>query len=661
MCWPYAWATSRTNQTLTSRSLSRRGLLLILAALSAAVSFGVSAAWAAKPVEQGLYQQRAAYKAALVDLSAGRTTAFRKTKSRLADYPLYPYLEYRELRARLSSASTDEVLDFLETHGDLPVAQIMFRSWLKRLGQRREWKDFLEHYVPSTDAALLCYNLRALYGTGRRDEAFAGVAELWTVAKSQPKACDPLFEVWIANGKLTASVVWKRLQLALEKNQRQLARYLQRFFEGPYKPWAQSLYNVHVTPTAITRTSRYATDNELSRQVIAHGLDRLAGRDSAAADKAWQSYRESHDFSADERASVDQMIMIALANDGVFPATRPSGISGGLAVGMAQAAVAQRNWSEAYYWIEQLPVDQLESNRWQYWFARSLATTHLGSERARLAYRALAEERDYYGFLAAERIGSEARLNRSVHSLNPVQINQLRRVPGVNRAAELYAVGDLLNARREWNSLIPELDPEDQSHAGYLAMQMGWTRQGIRIANAAKLHDHLDLRFPLVYQEVFQRISTITTVPHSFLIAIARQESAFDPRARSSANARGLMQMLPSTATLAARRSRLPAPSTADLYNPAINVEISGHHLANLMNRYGDRRPLVAAAYNAGEHRVDRWIKDRSGTPIDVWIETIPFRETRNYVKNVLAFAQVYGHLLGSPVPMLRVHEATVP
>lgn len=582
MCWRYGWATTRTNPTLTSRSLSRRRLLPILAVLSVVVALGASAVRAANSVEQGLYQQRAAYKTALIDLSAGRTSAFRRGKARLADYALYPYLEYHELRRRLSSASTDEMLDFRASHGDLPVAQIMFRSWLKRLGQRRDWQGFLEHYEPSTDATLRCYHLRALYGTGSRDEAFDGVAELWTVAKSQPKSCDPLFEVWIDSGKLTASVVWQRLQLALKKNQRQLARYLQRFFEGPYKPWAQSLYNVHVTPTTITRTSRYATDNELSRQVIAHGLERLAGKDPAAADKAWQSYRNSHDFSADERASVDEMIMIAQADDGVFPTTRPAPISAGLAVGMAQAAVAQRNWSEAYYWIEQLPADQLESNRWQYWFARSLATTHLGSERARLAYRALAEERDYYGFLAAERIGSEARLNRSVHSLNAVHVNQLRRVPGVNRAAELYAVGDLLNARREWNKLIPELDPEDQSHAGYLALQMGWTRQGIRIANAAKLHDHLDLRFPLAYQEVFQRISAVTTVPHSFLIAIARQESAFDPRARSSANARGLMQLLPSTATLAARRSKLPAPSTSDLYNPAVNVEISGHHLANL-------------------------------------------------------------------------------
>jgi soluble lytic murein transglycosylase len=278
-----------------------------------------------------------------------------------------------------------------------------------------------------------------------------------------------------------------------------------------------------------------------------------------------------------------------------------------------------------------------------------------------LTYRALAEERDYYGFLAAERIGSDAQLNRSEHILDPVQVNQLRRVPAVNRAVELYAVGDLINARREWNALIPKMDPRDQNHAGYLAQQMGWTSEGIRIANEARLFDNIDLRFPLVYQEVFQRISAITTVPHSFMIAIARQESAFDPQARSSANARGLMQLLPSTATAVAKRSGLPAPSAEDLYNPVANVEISGHHLARLMTRYGDRRPLVAAAYNAGQHRVDGWIKDASGTPIDVWIETIPFRETRNYVKNVLAFEQVYSQLLGSPTPMLAAHEATVP
>jgi soluble lytic murein transglycosylase len=617
-------------------------------------------AFAAAATESSLYQQRKAYKSALDHLTAGRTASFRKAKSRLADYALHPYLEYHELQSRLSTAKADDVLEFRASHPDLPVAQIVYWRWLKRLGQRRDWRQFLDYYETTTDTELRCYRMRALYGSGRREEAFSEVAELWTVAKSQPKACDPLFEAWIDGGNLTESIVWKRLELTLAANQRQLSRYLQRFFKSGYKPWAQSLYNVHVNPTLIARTSRYS-DNNLSRRVIDHGLRRLASKDPLAADQAWQSYRKSHDFSDAERLALDDAILIAKADHGLFLAERPAEIGDALALGMAKAAVAQSNWSEAYFWIEQLPDDDLLSNRWQYWFARALATTHLGSERARLAYRALAEERDYYGFLAAERIGSEAQLNHAVHTLNPVQVNQLRRIPGVNRAVELFAVGDLINARREWNRLIPEMDPGNQTHAAYLALQMGWTSQGIRIANAAKLHDHLDLRFPVVYQEVFQRISAITTVPHSFLIAIARQESAFDPRARSSANARGLMQLLPSTAGMVAKQSGLPSPSTTDLYNPAVNVEISGHHLAALMARYGDRRPLVAAAYNAGQHRVDRWIKGASGTPTDVWIETIPFHETRNYVKNVLAFAQVYGQLLDSPIPMLHVHEATLP
>ncbi len=105
----------------------------------------------------------------------------------------------------------------------------------------------------------------------------------------------------------------------------------------------------------------------------------------------------------------------------------------------------------------------------------------------------------------------------------------------------------------------------------------------------------------------------------------------------------------------------LSAPKTSDLYDPALNIEISGHHLAALMNRYDQRRPLVAAAYNAGEKRVDRWLKNVHSQWMDVWIESIPFRETRNYVKNVLAFAQVYGHRQGSPRPMLEAHETRLP
>ncbi len=608
-----------------------------------------------------LYEQRAAYKKALDHLTAGRMNAFEETRERLEDYPLHPYLEYYELQSRLSSADAETVMAFRQQHADLPVADIVYHRWLKRLGQQRRWQTFLNHYEPSSDAELKCYHLRALYGTGNQKAALNQVGELWLVANSQPKACDPLFEIWIDRGNLTESMVWQRLGLALDANSRTLARYLQRFFESPnVKPWAQSYYNVHVSPSALSQTSRFSTDTRYSREVIAHGLVRLARRDPEAATKAWLSYQDSHDFTSDDAFSIESALLIGQAREGNFPPHAP--LPDGMPLeDLALAALVQQSWADLSYWLEQLPVELREDRRWQYWLARSLNETTMRSERARLTYTALAESRDYYGFLAAEQLGQPIRLNDQPVPASAVEINQLKNVPGVRRATELLAVGDRVNARREWYRLLPVLSEREKAIAAKLATQIGWTSQAIRTANAAALRDALDLRFPEPYTDDFQRVSHVTTVPDDFLLAVARQESLFDPRARSTANARGLMQLIHPTAERVARRVGITEPSTSDLYDPALNIELAGHHLASLLVRYDGRRPLAAAAYNAGEHRVDRWIKDVSGQWMDVWIEGIPFRETRNYVKNVMAFTQVYGQRRGSPRPMLEAHETRVP
>ena len=132
------------------------------------------------------------------------------------------------------------------------------------------------------------------------------------------------------------------------------------------------------------------------------------------------------------------------------------------------------------------------------------------------------------------------------------------------------------------------------------------------------------------------------------------------PNARSSANARGLMQLLPTTAELVARRASMSKPSADDLYDPGTNIALGSYHLAWLVDRFDGQVPLAVAAYNAGEHRVDRWLKETDGLPMDQWIETIPFTETRNYVKNVLAFRHVYAHKLAVPTPMLSNTEQVV-
>ena len=634
----------------TTRGIGR---LLLGFALSLAAAGAV-----AEPVS--LYQQRQAYRDALDALTTGRQGEFERARASLSDYVLAPYLDYYAVRTRLATVSDAEMQAFRQAHADLPAADVLHYRWLRHLGSRREWQRLLDNFRPTSDAELNCYRLRALLAAGRREEALAGVPELWTVGRSQPKACDPLFETWIDAGELTEGRVWERLQLALEHGERRLARYLLRFFDGPLGGWAEALYAVHLDPARVARPGASPDDGRYARVIIAHGLKRLAPRDPAAALAAWQRLQDSHAFPDDEAREIGEALVLAAARSGEFPRPRPASFSPGFAEGMAEAALEAENWPELLHWVEQLPADSRQSLRWQYWLARALGRTHLGSERARLTYESLARERNYYGFLAAENLGRPIRLNGAAGGRDPAVLARLNAHPALRRALELYAVGDLINARREWYALLPTLDAREHYQAALLARDAGWVAQSIHIANQGELRDSLDLRFPVAYADVFQRVAHVTTVPKPFLLAVARQESAFDPRARSPVNARGLMQLMPPTASDVASRIGIGTPSTTDLYDPGVNVELGGHHLADLLSRYGNRRPLAAAAYNAGQGRVDRWIRERQGQSMDVWIETIPFGETRNYVKNVLAFTQVYGQLLDQPVPMLDVHEAVV-
>ncbi len=612
-----------------------------------------------------LYEQRQLYRQAVDHVRTGRITAARRIQAELDGYPLAPYITYHEMRLRLNRLTPDRVNRFRHAHPDIPGAHRIYRQWLVKLAEGRKWQTFLDHYEPPASGAplateLKCLHLRALYNRGQQNAALQGVAPLWTAARSQPKVCDPIFKVWLTRG-LDQETAWRRLSLAIDANQRQLARYLQRFFTGNYKTWADAYYNVHVNPEAVRRTGRYRTDTALSRQVIAHGLRRLAPRDAEAARDAWASYRTTHTFSEAEQHALTASIDVELALDGLLDRAPASEDDASYAADFAEAYLERRNWALLSAWIERLPDAQRFEEKWQYWLARALTKTHESSNRARLAYEALAGNRSYYGFLAAARIGQAPQLNARHRPEDAIAFDKVRQLPAIARAIELFAVGDEVNARREWMAMLPRLTPVEQSVAVYLAMDLGQTVLAIRTANDTGQRDHLDVRFPIDHAPTFRQTSHATGIPLSVLAAFARQESIFDRFARSRADARGVMQMLQGTARFAARQAGLAQPTAAQLYDPAVNIPLGGHHIAWLLDRYDQVLPLAAAAYNAGESRVNRWMQGTRGWPMDVWIEAIPFSETRNYVKSVLAFNQVYSRMLDQPLPMLRDHEQFVP
>ncbi len=611
------------------------------------------------------FDDRKRYRDAVKALGSGQTATFKRLAKQLSAYKLAPYLDYHWANHRLSQnqLTTQDFLQFYQANQHIPATKILKRRWLTHLGKRRMWKTLRAHYEPTSNNELRCYYLRSLYGTGDKQAALELVADMWSQPRSQPKSCDPLFDVWLASEHFNDEVAWTRLHNALQARQTSLARYVSRLMTPQVKQAAEAYITVHTNPSRISRTSNYRTDTIRGRQIVVHGVSRLARDKPEAAVTAWQTYRQSNDFDTITVSRVEDTLALQLAEEtSRFPSvdSRAQYTSENVRIGLAQAALTQQNWSELVYWIEQLEEHERQKSMWQYWLARALTEVMGSNDRASLGWQSLAQQRHYYGFLAAQRLGIRGVLNHRKAAPTATEVNRLRRVAGVDRSIELFAVDDTINGRREWFAALTGMTQTQQLVAAQLSQNLGLVTLSINSANIADGTDYLGLRFPVAYEQQFREAATATGLPVAQLISLARQESAMDKSARSHANARGLMQLLPSTARLVARRAGLPAPSTRSLYQPSTNIKLGSYHLAWLFERYDQQSPLAIAAYNAGEHRVDRWIKEADGVPMDVWIESIPFRETRNYVKNVLAFRYVYAELLNTPQVTLAPHEQMI-
>jgi len=628
-----------------------------------------------------LGDKRQQYLAALRSLDSGQIEAFQAAKAALTDYPLYPYLDYQDHLLRLNHLTPAEVAAFRERWNDSPIADRLYDEWMEDLERRGAWDVFITHYEPAgASADRQCTYLRALDRSGEHDAAMAAVAPLWLVGTSQPKPCDALFATWIERGRVNNRLVWERLTLAIQARSWDLSRYLAGLLSVELRKQGELFYRVGREPTLVQDTARFTADDSATRDILRLGLRRLASTDPDAAAAAWSDYRKRLSFDPDDVRIIGQDITIGLAHRGIVDPNAdftpsPDGRHQLVEEALILAALTNKDWPNVVAFIMRLDETERAKQRWQYWLGRAqralaaassdtapsdTASSDAASSDAATVenpWIALADDRQYYGFLAAESLGVAPALNDQSTRPDVDALNAMQQRPPMQRLIELYALGDRSDARREWAKLLPNLDLSQRAAAAYLIADIGWIDLSIMAANAAELRDDLSLRFPSPFTSTFVKESRATAVPISFLYGVARQESAFGPAARSSAGALGLMQLMPATAAATARNAGEPIPLAASLFDPVVNVHIASRHLAELIERYDGNRVLVAAAYNAGSHRVDRWLRDRPARPADIWIETIPFAETRDYVKNVLAFAYIYGQRLGHPTKFLDADE----
>ncbi|MAC35133.1 MAG: murein transglycosylase [Haliea sp.] len=607
-----------------------------------------------------LESQRQAYRLAREAAGDRDWATFRRQRAALDDYPLAIYLDYLALTADLTALQPAAATDFLQRSRGSALPNRLLSRYLDTLGRRERWAEFLAVMPREPNSIdLKCYYFRAHWARGDRALARAGAASLWVHGESRPKACDPLFAAWMRAGGLTDEHVWSRLLAAFDARERGLLNYVVSKSSAELRRDAERLRAVYAQPDRLRSLVPAAADTRTA-DTVARGIAYLARYREREALQAWQAYRREMAFSPEQV----QLAESALAWRSLFARSRANLAwldealdrlgDDNIVELRLRWAIAEQDWAAVAGALESLSESARGEPTWRYWRARSLAASGQQAEADALL-ETLAGERDFHGFLAAQRLGREPGLqHRRLEA--PASLDASLE-PGLARVRELLYHDEVMLAHSEWSALLQSAPAEQLLALGSTASERGWHRMAIEAASQASAWDLLDLRFPLAWRDTFARYGELRGVPGSELMAIARRESAFFPRSRSPVGARGLMQVMPATAAQVARRLGVRHSESA-LYDVDHNVMLASAYYRELLDRYAGNRVFAMAAYNAGPARVTRW---RNGSeaqvPVDVWIESIPFRETRNYVKNVLAYNLIFRRLAGEEGTLLSEQE----
>lgn len=597
-------------------------------------------AWSDRSVERTTFID--AWQAA----ARGEHAALRAGIDALPDYPLTPYLEFELKRQTVAEVAAEDMTRFLARYRDWSFASGLERAWLRSLGRRGEFALLDRHGRQSSDTEVRCWLAQADLAADRLDGLEERVASLWLVGRSQIKTCDPVFAWWRAQGNPDPDQGWARFQLAMEAGQPGLARYLRRYLERDQRAWADRWLVVQAYPQRLLSEARQWPDAEQGRLLVETTLRRLARSDWERADRTWRALQDRFALTPAQRAGIEREIAlfrsVALDPEAVaaVDALPEAAVDQQMLEWRARAAMAQGDWEQVLESIQRMSLADQGQSRWRYWRGRALA----GMDRpeALLAFGSLAADANYFGFLAAAWLGQDFSLCPQDLAVDPDRQRRLMRDAEFERALELHAVGLVDHARRTWSQVWRRLGEAERHQAALLAASHGWHDRAIAALGAVGAMRAYPWRFPMIEETRVREYGERWQVDPALIYGLMRAESAMQADALSPAGARGLLQLMPGTARAVASRNGLIYNGSGDLMNPAINLPLGIAHLAELQARYEGDWIRVAAAYNAGINAVARWLAERPVNDPDVWLETLPFFETRDYVPRVLAFATIY-------------------
>jgi soluble lytic murein transglycosylase len=564
----------------------------------------------------------------------------------LCAYSGQEYMErfntYISFSQHLPATPTPAFLEFVQ--GTTPLANKLRERWLYELARLKDWITYDRYYQPSKDINLVCYAQIAKYNIGDQKEALQNAIPLWLTGDSIPAACTHLFNLLMKNEGFSQDLIRQRITLALDRRNVQLALYLLKQFKVPRQSEIQALNAVHQNLTHINRLDT----GGLNSDIYLYGLKRMVSTNMDKAIALFQQNKTRNILNNAQQQGFLAYVALykAMRNheDAVawFNQVKPQYYDDVLLDWQIRLALKQKNWQQVITLIN--TSKNKDTPCWQYWLARSLEEQGQ-PEAAKALYRPLAQNRQYYGFLAS------LRLKQIPNFANEPPINDLSVLKPyqafTNQIQTLYANKNILQASRLLNDFISELPKDEASALVYwIDTLLKWHGKSVYLSNNELLNNQLSLRFPLAFKEAIKRYSKKYAISSELIYAIIRQESGFREDATSSAGARGLMQLMPYTASVVSKADKISYINQSQLFLSEKNINIGVAYLKQLSKRFSNHPILIAAAYNAGPKQVVYWLKNHPPKEIDIWIETLPWQETRNYLKNILAFYVVYQYRL---------------
>ncbi len=597
---------------------------------------------------------RARFSEAYYAAATGAELTARRDDAELRDYALYPYLEAERIAKALSliddAASTEHdaaAAAFLERHDDEPVAEGLMRAWLESLARRGRSAALVERYRPDVATTRLeCQWLAARIDTGALEGLARAILERWRTPVQLPIECERPF-VWLrGEGLLDDDETERRVRLLLENSRPAFARVIAgRLPEqraAPWLGWADLISSPQATIDTLTADPMLTVEFD----ALLDGYSRLARDDPDAAVARHERIVTARALDDGEASLLTRALAHGLAwdRDGraldYFARIDPEHVDDYTLAWHTRAALWARDWRLVEASIERMSDGLRQAPAWRYWAARAAAARGRG-RRARMLYESLIADDNFYSALAAARMDRRVAPNEQRLERDEDVVAAIGRLEPMVRARELRAVELPSEALREWRYGQARLDAAEQRQSVHAAAEWGW--HDVAVATAARHGIFFDygLLYPRPFDASVAAAARRTRLDGPLIYGVIRQESLYRADASSPSGALGLMQLMPETAVRAAARWNRPRPMRGELFEPATNVELGAAHLRSLVERFGRQLPVALAAYNAGPAAVDNWLPDEA-VDADIWIENIPYNETRAYVRRVMWHSLVF-------------------